>query len=436
MTRLAQSKRNLLALRGRSFKSLLPHEARCVLRVGADLALGGRRWIGGQPLVFPEFGSQTLETDDLALVDDLLSHPESWSDHSAEESFASEFCRWNGSAAAFGFMGGRVALSACIDALGLVEGDEVIVPGYTCVVVPNAFAHAGINVRYCDIELDTYGPDFDSLRAAVSPTTRAVLVHHLYGLVCRDFERILEFATDHKLRVIEDCAHSLGATFMGRKVGNWGDAGFYSTEQSKVMSTFNGGMAVANTPAVIERLREYHRNSPYPDRERIRRLLRNVRYYFLLQKAPARWFMKGLWRYTYRRDILISTGEEELRGELPPHYRERMPAPLARLASSQLSKVDRFNLTRRRTAEKWQEHCVRLNLRTPKVIEGSVPVFLRYPVTVPTGRKYDTEWGLAQFGILPGHWFTGELHPLRRIMPECPNARIAVECCLNLPTLI
>ena len=419
----------------RSLKSLLPQEARSVLRVGADLARGGWRWINGQPLVFPEFGSQTIEDDDIALVDTLLSQPKMWTDASIEESLHTEFSSWNGSAAAFAFMGGRVALSACIDALGLKKGDEVVVPGYTCIVVPNAFAHAGIDVRYCDIELDTFGPDFDSLRAAITPRTRAVLVQHLYGLVCRDFENILDFARDRKLLVIEDCAHSLGATFRGRKVGNWGDAGFYSTEQSKVISTFNGGIAVANATDVVERLRLFHKRAPYPDGDRTRRLLRNVRYYSLVQKAPSRWFLRGLWAYSYRGDILVSTSEDELRGILPPHYGEKMPSPLARIALNQLSKVDRFNDARRKNAARWRQRCESLGLETPTVIEDSTPVFLRYPVIVPPGRKYDVAWCLKQFEVLPGHWFTGELHPLRKVMPECPNATIAVERCLNLPTL-
>ena len=419
----------------RSFRRLLPHGAQCVFRVGTDLARGGWRWLRGEALVFPEFGSQTIEDDDIAIVQEALSNPKAWSDPLVEESFHSEFSCWNGSAAAFSFMGGRVALSACIEALGLVEGDEVVVPGYTCVVVPNAFAYAGINVRYCDIELDTYGPDFDSLRSAVTPKTRVLLVHHLYGLVCRDFERILNFAADRNLRVIEDCAHSLGASFKGRKVGNWGDVGFCSTEQSKVMSTFNGGIAVANSARIIERLRAFHKRSPVPDEHRTRRLLRNVSYYYLTQKSPTRWFMKGLWDYQYRRDVLVSTSNDELRGEMPPHYGERMPAALARLALNQLSKVDRFNSSRRMAAERWRQHCSTLSLGIPRVIEDSVPVFLRYPVIVPAGRKYDADWCLEQFGVLPGYWFTGEIHPVRKMMPECPNATMAVERCLNLPTL-
>jgi len=419
-----------------SLQSLLPHEARTVLRVGADLARGTWRWINGQPLVFPEFGSQTIERDDIALVDQMLSQPDTWTDSTVEESLHLEFSRWNGSAAAFAFMGGRVALSGCIEALGLKKGDEVVAPGYTCIAVPNALAHAGLEVRYCDIELESFGPDFDSLRAAVTSRTRAVVIQHLYGLVCRDFERILDFARDRKLHVIEDCAHSLGVSFKGRKVGNWGDVGFYSTELSKVMSTFNGGMAVANASDVAERLSIFHKRAPYPDNDRTRRLLRNVRYYSLMQKAPTRWFMRGLWGYSYRDDILVSTTDQELSGILPRHYGEKMPAALARIALNQLSKVDRFNDARRKSAAKWQQRCASLGLTGPTVIEGSIPVFLRYPVIVPSGKKYDAEWGLKQFGVLPGHWFTGEFHPVRKMMPECPNATIAVERCLNLPTLL
>jgi dTDP-4-amino-4,6-dideoxygalactose transaminase len=435
MARLTGAEADIPEAGSDSLKSLLPLEARAVFRVGADLARGGWRWISGQPLVFPEFGSQTIEDDDISIVDTMLSRPESWTDSAIEESLHSEFSRWNGSASAFAFMGGRVALSACIEALNLSRGDEVVAPGYTCIVVPNAFAHAGLEVRYCDIELDSYGPDFDSLRAAVTPKTRAILVQHLYGLVCRDFEQILDFARNRNLRVIEDCAHTLGATFKGRKVGNWGDVGFYSTEQSKVMSTFNGGIAVANAPEIINRLGAFHQRAPYPDSERTRRMLRSMRYYFLLQKSPTRWFMKGLWDYGYRRDILASTSDEELRGILPRHYGERMPAALARVALNQLSKVDRFNSTRRRNAERWQQRCLDAGLATPTVIENSTPVFLRYPVIVPVGRKYDADWCLDQFGVLPGHWFTGEFHPIRKVMPQCPHATIAVERCLNLPTL-
>ena len=126
---------------GESMKSVWP---RLASRIGLDLLRGGKNLISGKPLMQPGFGSQTIESDDLALVEDVLSHPEMWDDESLINRLQDEFAAWNGSHAAFAFMGGRVALSACIHALGLRPGDEVVVPGYTCVVVPNAFAFAGV----------------------------------------------------------------------------------------------------------------------------------------------------------------------------------------------------------------------------------------------------------------------------------------------------
>ncbi|MEE2987826.1 MAG: DegT/DnrJ/EryC1/StrS family aminotransferase, partial [Nitrospinota bacterium] len=75
------------------------------------------------------------------------------------ELFEKEFARRNGSKHAFAFMAGRIALGACIHALNLKQDDEVILPEYTCVLVPNAFHYAGIKTVYTDIELDIYGLD-------------------------------------------------------------------------------------------------------------------------------------------------------------------------------------------------------------------------------------------------------------------------------------
>ena len=162
----------------------------------------------------------TLDRDDVLLAKQQLRDSSRWIDTSIETRFADQFAKWNGSKYAFAFLSGRAALSACIFALGLLPGDEVIVPGYTCVVVPNAFEFAQVNVIYSDIELETYGLDVASLDKHITPRTKAILIQHLFGLVCRDYEEIIRFAKKHNLYVIEDCAHSTGATFKGKKVGN------------------------------------------------------------------------------------------------------------------------------------------------------------------------------------------------------------------------
>jgi perosamine synthetase len=186
----------------------------------------------------PSLGSMTLDQDDVDIASAWLHNRERWGEGEIVSRYEFEFGCWNGSKHAFAFMSGREALSACIHALGLQAGDEVILPGYTCIVVPNAFHYAGVKTVYSDIELETYGLDVAQLEAKITVKTRAILVRHLYGLVCRDYEAILDLARCHGLKVIEDCAHSTGAEYKRLKVGNRGDVAFYSSEQSKVFARF------------------------------------------------------------------------------------------------------------------------------------------------------------------------------------------------------
>lgn len=405
------------------------------VRVGVRLATSMVRSISGKPWSFPAFGSMTIEADDLAYVDYALAHPDEWANMESEQAYQREFAAWNGSKHALAFAQGRVALSASIYALGLKPGDEVIIPNYTCIVVPNAFTYAGIAVRYCDIELDTFGPDIDSVRELVTSKTKAILVHHLYGLICRDFAPVLELGREKNVRIIEDCAHATGATYRGRRVGNWGDIAFYSSEQSKIYSTFNGGIAASNDEELGTRLKQFQDQLPFPDELRARMLLRNVHISHAQNRHPYRWFMEDLIKHRYRSEIILSTTSEELKGDQPAQYFQRLASPLASLGRMQIQKVDHFNQRRRAAAEKWRAICASKGYRTPLQISNSEPAFLRYPVLVAKERKFDANWAVKEFGVLPGHWFVGEHHPIAMPRTDCPKAHFAVEHCINLPTL-
>jgi len=268
----------------------------------------GRAWAGvirhqlsnlhrcavGAPVNIAPLTSMTLGPDDVEIACRWLRDPRCIEAPELIAEYESRFAAWNESQAAFSFLGGRVALSAAIYALGLRAGDEVIIPGYTCVVVPNAFHYAGIKQIYCDIELDTWGADVASVEAHLTSRTRAVLIQHLYGLVSRDYTAILDLARRHGLRVIEDCAHAAGATFQGVKVGNRGDVGFYSSEQSKVFNTTQGGIALTNDAAVARRLKEYQARAAYPDPSRTERLLYTLLLNYFANRDPQRWW-RGDW---------------------------------------------------------------------------------------------------------------------------------------------
>jgi len=399
-----------------------------VARYQASMAV--RRAQGRRAIPFA-LGSGTLDQDDVRIARE-------WMERDGEDSatvarFESEFAAWNGSRAAFAFMSGRESLSAIVAALGLGKGDEVIVPGYTCVVVANSLAFAGITPVYADIENETYGIDVARLDRCVMPNTRAIVIQHLYGLVCRDYLATIEYAKARGLFVIEDCAQATGAMLDGVRVGNRGDAAFYSLEQSKVLTTFQGGVAVAKDEAVAARLAEIRDISLLLDPARTKNVLRNVIMNYHAFKDSQRGWRRDL---AWLRHRIETTTQAEIRGEEPRDYGARMPAALAAVASNQLRKVDFYNARRREHAARWDRWCDENGFARARVVPGSTPVFLRYPVLATPELKRNRKWSKRSLDVELGTWFVSHLHPSSRPVAGCPNAAVAVERCINFPTLL
>jgi len=395
----------------------------------AKLALG---W----PVIYPSLGSMTLDKDDVAIARQWLRSRSRWYNGSVTTGYEKQFASWNGSKYAFAFMGGRVALSACIYALDLKADDEVILPGYTCVVVPNAFHFAGVKTVYSDIELDTYGLDAYLIKDKITPKVKAILLHHLYGLVCRDYEKIIEIAREHGLYVIEDCAQSTGAIFKNRKIGALGDVAIYSSEQSKIFTTIQGGVATTNDELLAERLREYYDQANYPDAELIDKQLHCVIINYHFYKDSQRWWKGELIRNKYRDKIIISTTKEEEQGMKPSYYGCKMPSPIAAIGLNQLKKIDNYNEKRRQNAKKWDSWCETHGYKKPFIAPNSTPVYLRYPVMVEPYKKKDTQWGYKELGVSLGVWFVSNIHPVDWPVNGCPRADMAVKQCVNFPTLV
>jgi dTDP-4-amino-4,6-dideoxygalactose transaminase len=395
-----------------------------------------RRLAAGEPLRVAPLGGMTLDPDDVRIARDCLRERQGWFELEPVVRFQEDFACWNGSRHAFAFMGGRVALSGCLHALGLGAGDEVIVPGYTCVVVPNALKFAGVTPVYCDIELDTYGPDIASVEAAITPRTRAILLHHLYGLVCRDYDDLLDLARRRGLPIIEDCAHATGAEHRGTRVGNAGTLAFYSSEQTKVFSTIQGGVAVTNDDSLAARLRDFWERCPDPTEQRVEALLRNLIIQYYSYKHPQNWWLGDVMEIAHGAPELISTTPDEMRGQRPAEYGCRMAAPVARLGANQIRKLDAYNERRRETARRWDQWCRDNGYQPARVMPESKPVYLRYPVMVEPERKRDVSWGRRELGVDVGVWFRGSIHPLDGSLPGLPNAAAAVASCVNLPCLI
>ena len=383
----------------------------------------------------PPFASGTIDEDDIHLVNIWLEDSSNWYIDSEVEKYQNEFAEWNGSIYAFSFMGGRVALSAIISALGLKPRDEVIIPGYTCIVVPNAFRFAGVDIVFSDIELETFGLNSSQLEEKITDKTKAILVQHLYGLVCRDFEEIIKITQRNSIYLIEDCAHSTGAEFKGRKVGNWGDVAFYSSERSKVFSTVQGGVAVTNNDGIGRRLKEFHDQAPFPETNLIKNQLYNVIIDYFRFKHPQRWWRGDMVRLKYWDKQIVSTTAQELEGIRPSHYGYKMPAPIASLGRNQLKKIDHYNQIRIESAKVWDEWCDQYGYQKPYIHPESKPIYLRYPVLVDPSKKRDRVWAPKSLGVQIGSWFNGKTHPTDEIILGCPNSEIAVNQCINFPSL-
>jgi perosamine synthetase len=408
---------------------------RSLLRVARAGAIALRNLARGWPLVYTGTAAMTLDDDDLTLAAALLADRRGWMDEAPVAAFERQFADWNGNAAACAFASGRIALRQSLDALGLQPGDEVVLPGYTCVVVPNALHAAGLHTVYADIELDTYGLDKDALLRALTPRSKAVLIHHLYGYVSRDLDAVLEIARRRGLRVIEDCAQAAGARYHGRHVGTFGDVGIFSLDPSKPFTCVQGGVAVANDEAVIAALRERRHAAPPQDETAIANRLANVSLNYALAKDPQRWWKGELIWWRDGDSYFYGIPDREVAGAAPIDAGCRMSAPLARLASNQLAKLDYYNTRRRANGARWDDWCRTQGFAGPMVVEGSTPIGLRYPVLVTPAMKRELGWAYRTLGVIPGQWFVTHLHPATEPRLDLPNATRAVERCINFPTL-
>ncbi|MGH7782801.1 MAG: DegT/DnrJ/EryC1/StrS family aminotransferase, partial [Candidatus Binatia bacterium] len=130
----------------------------------------------------------------------------------------------------------------------------VVVPAYTCPLVPLAIAHVGLQIRSCDTRPDRFDFDADTLSAACDADTLCVVPAHLGGSAV-DMEPVLEIARRVGAYVIEDGAQSLGANWRGQRVGTIGDIGFYSLARGKGLTLYEGGVLVARDPEMRSRLK-------------------------------------------------------------------------------------------------------------------------------------------------------------------------------------
>jgi dTDP-4-amino-4,6-dideoxygalactose transaminase len=161
------------------------------------------------------------------------------------EEFEKEFAVYCGSKYAITCVNGSVALRLALIACGVRPGDEVIVPPYTFIATASIVLEANCVPVFVDIDPETYNLDPKEIEKAITPKTKAIIPVHFAGQAC-DMDAIMQMAEKHKLRVIEDAAHAHGGAYKDKKLGSIGDAGCFSFQSSKNLTSGEGGIVVTD----------------------------------------------------------------------------------------------------------------------------------------------------------------------------------------------
>jgi perosamine synthetase len=187
--------------------------------------------------------------------DALLSVVDSgwFTEHKKTKEFEQTFADYVGSKYALAATSGTAALYLALKALGIKQGDEVVVPDLTFVATPNAVEACGATPVLVDIEKDTLCLDLDETKKKIRARTKAILPVHFNGR-CPNIKRLLEIGEEKGVPIVEDACHTLGSKDKGKHLGTFGTIGVFSFSTPKVITTGQGGMVVTDDKELHERI--------------------------------------------------------------------------------------------------------------------------------------------------------------------------------------
>jgi dTDP-4-amino-4,6-dideoxygalactose transaminase len=393
----------------------------------------GRNWFGRHLALL---GGTTSYADCFAAVGSMM-RPGSLVEGGFIERFEKAFAERAGVGRAVSFCNGRVALYALLKSLGIGEGDEVLLQVPTHIVVANAIRYTGAKPVYVDCGKVSFNIDLEDAERRVTPRAKVLLLQHTYGIPV-DMDAAQAFADRHGLIVLEDCVHSLGATYKGRPTGGLGRAGFFSTEETKMISTSLGGMATTHDVELADKVRAFRETDcERPGRWLAAQYLLKLMAYQVLTAprthriARSMYDMSGGYQPLPRPVTKIDSA-----GQYPDDYLQALSNGQARMGLRQLEggRLEKNLAHRRMIAGIYAET---FPLAEGTVPEGAEPSWCRYPIRVKN--RDVVEKRLKPYAV-PGIWFSDILEegsgPEAGAyeMGTCPNAEAVIGHVINLPT--
>ncbi len=339
----------------------------------------------------------------------------------------------------YSYWKGRVALYALLEVLDLDESVEVIIPGFTCVVVPNAIKYLGIKPVYVDIYEKTLNIDPNLIEEKITSRTRVIIIQNTFGLP-PDYDAILPIAQKYNLKVIEDCAHGFGSKYKGKLSGTLTDAAFFSTQWNKPFSTGLGGFAVTNNQEIGEILRENLVHYKKPSLFEQSLLWAELIAHKYLLTPSLYWKALKLYRsLSYLGIIPGSSSSDELAGRMPKGYKKAASPVRSNWGQKALAGIDANLKHRKEVASQYDRIMDDLGIPKPFQPDYAEHSFLRYSMLVKDRKVIMAEAQKRRIEI--GEWFNCVLHPEGAPLEElgyrkgtCPVAERVAEHIINLPT--
>jgi perosamine synthetase len=380
-------------------------------------------------------GTTTL--DDCLVALGYLTHPRQLVNGDAIAEFERAFAQKIGVRYAYSFCHGRVGLYGLLCGLGIRPGDEILLQVPTHIVVANAIRYTGARPVYVDCQLENYNIDLEQAEQRITPRTKALVLQHTFGIPV-DLDAALDLTHRYGITLIEDCVHALGATYDGRQVGSFGHAAFFSSEETKTISTTMGGMVVTDGPELAARLQEFQQGCPRPPAWQTFRYILKLVLYHGMTEPHVHQYMRAIYEFFGKRNPLPQpTTDEEIYGKHPAAYEQRFSNAQAALGLRQLQRLESNVAHRRAMGAAYRKWLSARGFRVPALPAKADPAYVRYPVWVE-----DTALTvrIAQRRATLGTWFSSVLEEAASPacgdyeMGSCPRAEEAARHLVNLPT--
>ena len=338
------------------------------------------------------------------------------------------------------FWKGRVGLYAILRALGVGAGDEVVVPAFTCVVVPNAILYLGAKPVYVDVDAKTYNLETGLLEQAIGPKTKCILAQNTFGLSA-DLEPLLKIAQRYQIPVIEDCTHGFGGAYQGHKNGTLAHAAFFSTQWNKPFSTGWGGFTAVRDKDLAEKVRVLEAEMPLPTSGQERMLQVQLWARKNLLQPSLYWPVLRLYRWLSKAGIIPGSSEgSELNTTVMPHeYLRGGGVVQAREGLKQLQRWPRIRERRLELAAIYDRALEEMGFSKLPVPSHITHTYLKYPLLVKDRSSF---FALAErHRIRLGDWMRSPIHPVEEdwekwgyVQGSCPVGEHLSRHVVNLLT--